>query len=231
VAFPEVRGPHHRYDVTPPEDGAAEPTPASAAIRLPYCWTRTVQGKTVSVSLNDDWSPIRSQCAGFARTVETLGRVDVLFNNAGTAGPRAPLEDRTYEQWKQVVAVNLTGMFLCTQEAFRIMKSQDPRGGRIINNGSLAAHAPRPGSASDTATKHAVTGLTKSTALDGRKYDIAGSQIDRRQRADGHLRADGVRRAPGRRERGRRAAHRRGARPPRRGLQWPGCRSTSTCNS
>jgi NAD(P)-dependent dehydrogenase (short-subunit alcohol dehydrogenase family) len=114
----------------------------------------------------------------FAATREAFGRLDVLFNNAGTGGPRVPLEEITHEQWQHVVAVNLTGMFLCTQEAFRLMKSQDPRGGRIINNGSLAAHAPRPDSAPYTATKHAVTGLTKSTSLDGRKYDIACSQID-----------------------------------------------------
>jgi NAD(P)-dependent dehydrogenase (short-subunit alcohol dehydrogenase family) len=114
----------------------------------------------------------------FAKTRDAFGRLDVLFNNAGTAAPGVPLEELTYEQWKHVVDVNLTGMFLCTQEAFRIMKSQDPRGGRIINNGSLAAHVPRPDSAPYTATKHAVTGLTKSTSLDGRKYDIACSQID-----------------------------------------------------
>ena len=114
----------------------------------------------------------------FARTREAFGRLDVLFNNAGTGAPAVPLEDLTYEQWRHVVDVNLTGMFLCTQEAFRIMKAQDPRGGRIINNGSLSAHVPRPDSAPYTATKHAVTGLTRSTALDGRKYDIACSQID-----------------------------------------------------
>jgi len=114
----------------------------------------------------------------FAKTKDAFGRLDVLFNNAGAGAPGVPLEDLTYEQWKHVVDVNLTGMFLCTQEAFRIMKSQDPRGGRIINNGSLSAHAPRPNSAPYTATKHAVTGLTRSTSLDGRKYDIACSQID-----------------------------------------------------
>jgi NAD(P)-dependent dehydrogenase (short-subunit alcohol dehydrogenase family) len=114
----------------------------------------------------------------FARTKEAFGRLDVLFNNAGTGAPPVPLEDLTYEQWKTVVDANLTGVFLCTQEAFKIMKSQDPRGGRIINNGSISAHAPRPNSAPYTATKHAVTGLTKSTSLDGRKYDIACGQID-----------------------------------------------------
>jgi len=114
----------------------------------------------------------------FAATVATFGRLDVLFNNAGRGAPPVPLEDITDEQWKQVVDVNLTGMFLCIREAFRVMKSQDPRGGRIINNGSISAHAPRPHSVPYTATKHAVTGLTKSAALDGRKYDIACSQID-----------------------------------------------------
>ncbi len=114
----------------------------------------------------------------FARTKAAFGRLDVLFNNAGVGAPAVPLEDLTYEQWKNVVDINLTGMFLCTQEAFRLMKAQDPRGGRIINNGSISAHAPRPNSAPYTATKHAVTGLTKSASLDGRKYDIACGQID-----------------------------------------------------
>jgi NAD(P)-dependent dehydrogenase (short-subunit alcohol dehydrogenase family) len=114
----------------------------------------------------------------FARTKERFGRLDLLFNNAGTGAPAIPLEDLTYEQWQKVVNVNLTGIFLCTQEAIRIMKAQTPRGGRIINNGSISAHTPRPNSAPYTATKHAVTGLTKSTALDGRKYDIACGQID-----------------------------------------------------
>jgi NAD(P)-dependent dehydrogenase (short-subunit alcohol dehydrogenase family) len=109
---------------------------------------------------------------------ETFGRLDLLFNNAGRGAPPLPLEDLTYEQWQAVVATNLTGAFLCTQEAFRIMKSQDPRGGRIINNGSISAVTPRPDSAPYTATKHAISGLTKSTSLDGRKYDIACGQID-----------------------------------------------------
>jgi NAD(P)-dependent dehydrogenase (short-subunit alcohol dehydrogenase family) len=114
----------------------------------------------------------------FARTREKFGRLDLLFNNAGQNAPGIPLEELSYEQWKSVVEANLTGAFLCTQEAFKIMKDQTPRGGRIINNGSISAHAPRPNSAPYTATKHAVTGLTKSTSLDGRKYDIACGQID-----------------------------------------------------
>jgi NAD(P)-dependent dehydrogenase (short-subunit alcohol dehydrogenase family) len=114
----------------------------------------------------------------FARTRESFGRLDVLFNNAGVGAPAVPLEDLTVGQWQRVVAVNLTGAFLCTQAAFRLMKEQSPRGGRIINNGSISAHVPRPNSAPYTATKHAITGLTRSTALDGRKYDIACGQID-----------------------------------------------------
>ena len=114
----------------------------------------------------------------FAKTVEAFGRVDLLFNNAGVNAPGVPVEDLSVEQWKNVVDINLTGPFLCTQEAFRVMKNQSPRGGRIINNGSISAHAPRPNSAPYTATKHAITGLTKSTSLEGRAYDIACGQID-----------------------------------------------------
>ena len=114
----------------------------------------------------------------FARLREQYGRLDLLFNNAGSGAPAVPLEDLSLEQWRRVVDLNLTGAFLCTQEAFRIMKDQDPRGGRIINNGSISADRPRPNSAPYTATKHALTGLTKSTALDGRRYDIACGQID-----------------------------------------------------
>jgi NAD(P)-dependent dehydrogenase (short-subunit alcohol dehydrogenase family) len=114
----------------------------------------------------------------FARTKETFGRLDLLFNNAGIGAPAGPLEDLPLEQWKAVVDTNLTGSFVCTQEAIKIMKAQTPRGGRIINNGSISAHAPRPGSVAYTSTKHAVTGLTKTTALDGRKYDVACGQID-----------------------------------------------------
>lgn len=114
----------------------------------------------------------------FAKTKETFGRLDLLFNNAGIGAPPVGIEDLPFEHWKAVVDTNLTGSFLCTQGAVRIMKDQSPRGGRIINNGSISAHAPRPNSAPYTSTKHAITGLTKSTALDGRKYDIACGQID-----------------------------------------------------
>jgi NAD(P)-dependent dehydrogenase (short-subunit alcohol dehydrogenase family) len=114
----------------------------------------------------------------FAAVQKKWGRVDVLFNNAGVNAPGISLEELTLDKWQQVVDINLTGLFLCMQEAFKAMKAQSPRGGRIINNGSISAHAPRPGSAPYTATKHAVTGLTKSGALDGRKYDIAVGQID-----------------------------------------------------
>lgn len=114
----------------------------------------------------------------FSKTKERFGRLDVLFNNAGIGAPPVPMEELSYEQWKAVVDVNLTGAFLCTQEALKLMKSQEPRGGRIINNGSVSAQTPRPHSAPYTATKHAVTGLTKSTALDGRPFDIACGQID-----------------------------------------------------
>lgn len=114
----------------------------------------------------------------FEKTKEVFGRLDLLFNNAGIGDPAVPLEELTYEHWKASVDTNLTGAFLCTQEAFKIMKDQQPRGGRIINNGSISAHAPRPNSAPYTATKHGVMGLTKATSLDGRKYDIACGQID-----------------------------------------------------
>jgi NAD(P)-dependent dehydrogenase (short-subunit alcohol dehydrogenase family) len=114
----------------------------------------------------------------FAAAKKAFGRLDVLFNNAGTGAPPVPMEDLTHEQWMTVVSTNLTGPFLCTQEAIKLMKSQKPMGGRIINNGSISAHAPRPNSVPYTATKHAITGLTKSTSLDCRKYDIACGQID-----------------------------------------------------
>ena len=130
------------------------------------------------LAVSTDVGKPESVAALFAATVEKFGRVDVLFNNAGISAPPIPLEDLTYEQWQAVVDVNITGAFLCTQEAFRVMKDQDPRGGRIINNGSISAYVPRPNSAPYTATKHAMTGLTRSTSLDGRKYDIACGQID-----------------------------------------------------
>ena len=114
----------------------------------------------------------------FTATKESFGRLDLLFNNAGASAPPVLLEDLTYEQWQTVVNVNITGAFLCTQEAFRMMKEQDPMGGRIINNGSISAQVPRPNSAPYTATKHAMTGLTRSSSLDGRKYNIACGQID-----------------------------------------------------
>ena len=114
----------------------------------------------------------------FEATRAKYGRLDVLFNNAGTGAPAVPMDELTFEQWKAVVDVNLTAVFLCTQQAFKLMKAQSPRGGRIINNGSISAHAPRPFSAPYTATKHAITGLTKSTSLDGRAHDIACGQID-----------------------------------------------------
>jgi NAD(P)-dependent dehydrogenase (short-subunit alcohol dehydrogenase family) len=125
-----------------------------------------------------DVSEPTSVRALFSKTKERWGRLDLLFNNAGMGAPPVLLEDLTYEQWKSVIDVNLTGAFLCTQEAFKLMKSQIPRGGRIINNGSVSAHVPRPNSAPYTATKHGITGLTRATALDGRKYDIACGQID-----------------------------------------------------
>jgi NAD(P)-dependent dehydrogenase (short-subunit alcohol dehydrogenase family) len=137
----------------------------------------------------------------FAKAKEVFGRLDVLFNNAGVSSPGIPLEDLTYEQWNTVVNINLTGAFLCAKEAIKLMKAQDPRGGRIINNGSISARAPRPNSAPYTATKHALTGLTKCISLDGRKYDIACGQIDignaatkmTERMADGAPQADGTR--------------------------------------
>ena len=131
-----------------------------------------------ALAVPTDVSDPESVRALFASTKEKFGRLDLLFNNAGVFGPRALLEDIAYEDWKAVVDINLTGSFLCTQEAFRLMTDQDPQGGRIINNGSISAHAPRPNSAPYTSTKHAITGLTKSTSLDGRKYNIACGQID-----------------------------------------------------
>lgn len=140
-----------------------------------------LQGKDSGAStlvVPTDVSDPTSVKALFASISDTFGRLDLLFNNAGVFTASVPLEDLPYDKWKAAVDVNLTGAFLCTQEAFRIMKAQQPRGGRIINNGSISAHAPRPNSVAYTSTKHAMTGLTKSTSLDGRKYDIACGQID-----------------------------------------------------
>jgi NAD(P)-dependent dehydrogenase (short-subunit alcohol dehydrogenase family) len=131
-----------------------------------------------ALAVSTDVGNPESVRALFAATKETFGRLDVLFNNAGISAPGVPLEELLFDQWRAVVDANLTGAFLCTQEAFKLMKSQQPMGGRIINNGSISAHAPRPNSAPYTSTKHAITGLTKSTSLDGRKYNIACGQID-----------------------------------------------------
>lgn len=131
-----------------------------------------------ALAVPTDVSDIDSVRALFEAAVQAFGRVDVLFNNAGVSAPGIPLEDLTLAQWRNVVDINLTGMFLCIQQAFRVMKAQTPRGGRIINNGSISATTPRPNSIAYTSTKHAVQGLTKSASLDGRKYDIAVGQID-----------------------------------------------------
>jgi len=131
-----------------------------------------------ALAVPTDVSDPQSVKALFAKTKQSFGRLDLLFNNAGVNAPGIALEDLTVEQWRNVVDINFSGMFFCIQEAFRMMKDQNPRGGRIINNGSISAHAPRPNSAPYTSTKHAVTGLTKSASLDGRKYDIACGQID-----------------------------------------------------
>ncbi len=131
-----------------------------------------------ALAVPTDVSDADSVRALFEASLQTFGRVDVLFNNAGVGAPAVPLEDLTLAQWKSVVDINLTGSFLCLQQAFRVMKAQTPRGGRIINNGSISASAPRPHSIAYTATKHAVTGLTKAASLDGRRYDIAVGQID-----------------------------------------------------
>ena len=125
-----------------------------------------------------DVSDPASVAALFERTEQAFGRLDLLFNNAGVGAPAVPMDELTIEQWRAVVDVNLTGAFLCTQQAFRLMKAQTPRGGRIINNGSISAQVPRPFTAPYTATKHAITGLTKATSLDGRAHDIACGQID-----------------------------------------------------
>jgi len=138
---------------------------------------QTASGTGMLVVPTDVGDPA-SVRALFAKTEEAFGRLDVLFNNAGIGAPGIPMEELTYDQWNAVVQVNLTGAFLCAQQAIRMMKAQQPRGGRILNNGSISAYSPRPNSAPYTATKHAITGLTKSISLDGRNFDIACSQID-----------------------------------------------------
>lgn len=137
---------------------------------------REAGGKALAIST--DVGDPKSVETLFARAKDTYGRLDVLFNNAGTGAPAVPIEDLPFAEWQKVVAANLTGVFLCTQEAFRIMKDQTPRGGRIINNGSISSQTPRPYAIAYNATKHGVTGITKSAALDGRPYDIACGQID-----------------------------------------------------
>ena len=166
----------------------------------------------------------------FAATREAFGRLDLLFNNAGIGAPAVPLEDLRFAKWQQVVDTNLTGVFLCTQEAFRMMKAQEPMGGRIINNGSISAHAPRPHSAPYTATKHAVTGLTRSASLDGRKYDIACGQIDVGNAATEMTQrmSQGVPQADAPPPRKRRWRWRTSPRP---WSTWRACRSTRTFSS
>jgi NAD(P)-dependent dehydrogenase (short-subunit alcohol dehydrogenase family) len=140
--------------------------------------TAKLGGSAKTLAVSTDIRNVDSIRALFAKTKETFGRLDVLFNNAGMGAPPVPFHELPVEKWKEVVDTNLTAAFVCTQEAFKIMKDQAPRGGRIINNGSISAHTPRPRSVAYTSTKHAITGLTKSTALDGREYDIACGQID-----------------------------------------------------
>ena len=167
----------------------------------------------------------------FARTKDAFGRLDVLFNNAGIGAPAGPLEDLSLEQWRAVVDTNLTGSFVCTQEAIKIMKAQTPRGGRIINNGSISAHAPRPGSVAYTSTKHAITGLTKTTALDGRKYDIACGQIDVGNAETPMTAAHEEGRAAAERHGRDRAGDGRLETSPTPSSTWPAFRSTPTCCS
>jgi NAD(P)-dependent dehydrogenase (short-subunit alcohol dehydrogenase family) len=141
------------------------------------CETARAKGAE-AIAIEADVGDAEAVARLFAEVEARFGRLDLLFNNAGTGAPPKPLEELTLEEWRRVVDTNLTGAFLCTQGAFRLMKRQAPRGGRIINNGSISAHAPRPNSAPYTATKHAITGLTRSTSLDGRAFDIACGQID-----------------------------------------------------
>ena len=172
----------------------AEPLAATVAA------AQAARGGARAIAVPTDVGDPAAVSALFAEVEEQMGRVDLLFNNAGRGAPPIPMEDLTYEQWQAVVDVNLTGSFLCAQAAIRMMKRQSPSGGRIINNGSISAHAPRPSSAPYTATKHAVTGLTKSIALDGRGFGISAGQIDignaatdlTARMADGVPQADGT---------------------------------------
>jgi NAD(P)-dependent dehydrogenase (short-subunit alcohol dehydrogenase family) len=173
------------------------------AVELDRTASRAAPSGSQMLAVPTDVGDPEAVRALFAKASEVFGRLDLLFNNAGMGAPGIPMEDLTYDQWDAVVRVNLTGPFLCAQEAIKIMKSQTPRGGRIINNGSISAHVPRPNSAPYTATKHAITGLTKCISLDGRKYDIACGQIDignaatemTARMASGVPQADGTRKA------------------------------------
>jgi NAD(P)-dependent dehydrogenase (short-subunit alcohol dehydrogenase family) len=149
-----------------------------AGRKLPALESVAREAGAGAISVPTDVADRGSVDALFARVAQEFGRLDLLFNNAGTGSPPAPLEDVTFEQWKSVIDTNLTGAFLCTQAAFRLMKTQNPRGGRIINNGSISATTPRPRMVAYTASKHAISGLTKTTALEGREHDIACGQID-----------------------------------------------------
>ena len=167
----------------------------------------------------------------FDAVKQTYGRIDLLFNNAGISTRNIPFEDLTYEQWSDVVAVNLTGSFLCAQHAFRMMKAQDPRGGRIINNGSVSAHVPRRNSIPYASTKHALTGLTRAISLDGREYDICCGQIDIGNAATDAQRGHRARPAAGLGPGRGRGAHRRARRRAKASSTWPSCRPKPTCCS
>ena len=182
--------------------------------------TKKEAGNAKTLAVPTDVSDPESIKALFARTKQEYGRLDLLFNNAGIGAPAVPMEELPLETWKKVVDTNLTGIFVCTQEAIKIMKAQTPKGGRIINNGSISAHTPRPRAAAYTATKHAVTGLTKQTALDCRERQYPLQPDRHRQRRDAADRPHGARRrrAAARRQHGDRGAHERRRRRPRRGL-------------